>query len=34
MGLMEIKDTILAKGRFQVNNGRQARFWEDVWVGG
>jgi hypothetical protein len=33
-GLMEIKDEVLARGRFRVNNGTQARFWEDVWVGG
>lgn len=31
---MEIKDEVLARGWFRVNNGTEARFWEDVWVGG
>ena len=33
-GLMEVKDHFFPRGKFVVNNGRQIRFWEDLWVGG
>jgi len=32
-GLMEVKDFLLARGKFVVKNGKQVRFWEDWWVG-
>lgn len=30
---MKIKDEILARGFFKINNGSQRRFWEDTWEG-
>jgi hypothetical protein len=32
-GLMEVKDLVLRRGRFKVQDGTQARFWEDKWLG-
>ena len=32
-GLMAIKDHFFARGKFQVQDGNQIRFWEDWWVG-
>jgi hypothetical protein len=32
-GLMEIKKLVLVKGRFQVQDGSQTRFLEDLWLG-
>jgi hypothetical protein len=32
-GLMEVKDLVLSRGKFKVQNGTQARFWEDPWLG-
>jgi hypothetical protein len=32
-GLMEIKKLVLVRGRFQVQDGSQTRFWEDLWLG-
>jgi hypothetical protein len=32
-GLMEIKNEFLAKGRLDVGDGNQTRFWEDLWIG-
>jgi hypothetical protein len=32
-GLMEIKKLVLERGRFQVHDGSQTRFWEDLWLG-
>ena len=32
-GLLEIKEHFLQRGKFQINNGKQARFWEDWWLG-
>jgi hypothetical protein len=32
-GLMDVKDLIVDRGSFKINNGLQTRFWEDVWVG-
>jgi hypothetical protein len=32
-GLMEIKKIVLVRGRFQVHDGSQTRFWEDLWLG-
>ena len=32
-GLMKIKDQFFRFGSFQVKNGRQVRFWKDIWVG-
>jgi hypothetical protein len=29
-GLMEIKDLMVRRGRFRVQNGSQTRFWEDI----
>jgi hypothetical protein len=30
---MEVKDLVLRRGRFKVQDGTQARFWEDKWLG-
>jgi hypothetical protein len=30
---MEVKDLVLSRGRFKVQDGTQARFWEDTWLG-
>jgi hypothetical protein len=32
-GLMEIKNLVLERGRFKVQDGSQTRFWEDLWIG-
>lgn len=32
-GLMEVKNSFLSCGAFQVGNGTQLRFWEDCWSG-
>jgi hypothetical protein len=32
-GLMEVKHLVLERGRFQVSDGSQTRFWEDLWLG-
>jgi hypothetical protein len=31
--LMEVKDLVLQRGRFRVQDGSQTRFWEDLWLG-
>jgi hypothetical protein len=31
--LMEVKKLVLERGRFQVHDGSQTRFWEDLWLG-
>jgi hypothetical protein len=31
-GLMEVKKLVLERGRFQVQDGSQTRFWEDLWL--
>jgi hypothetical protein len=31
--LMEIKKLVLVRGRFQVQDGSNTRFWEDLWLG-
>jgi hypothetical protein len=31
---MEVKNLVLERGRFQVQDGSQARFWEDLRLGG
>jgi hypothetical protein len=33
LGLMEIKNLVLERGRFLVFYGSQTRFWEDLWIG-
>jgi hypothetical protein len=30
---MEVKKLVLERGRFQVKDGSQSRFWEDLWLG-
>ena len=30
---MEIKEQFFQRGKFQINNGEQTRFWEDLWLG-
>jgi hypothetical protein len=30
---MEVKNLVLERGRFQVHDGSQTRFWEDLWIG-
>ena len=32
-GLMKVKDTFLGLGSFILKEGKQIRFWEDVWIG-
>ena len=32
-GIMAVKNEFLARGHFEVGNGRGTRFWEDVWLG-
>jgi hypothetical protein len=32
-GSMEVKNLVLERGRFQVHDGSQTRFWEDLWLG-
>jgi hypothetical protein len=32
-GLMEVKNLVLERGRFNVQDGTQTRFWEDLWLG-
>jgi hypothetical protein len=29
--LMEVKDLVLQRGGFRVQDGSQTRFWEDRW---
>jgi len=31
-GLMEIKDHLLSRGSFRVQEGSQIRFWGDLWI--
>jgi hypothetical protein len=31
-GLMEVKNLVIERGRFQVIDGSQTRFWEDLWL--
>jgi hypothetical protein len=31
---MNIKDQFLSMGNFKLQDGRQIRFWEDIWLGG
>jgi hypothetical protein len=30
---MEVKDLVLQRGRFRVQDGTRTRFWEDLWLG-
>jgi hypothetical protein len=30
---MDVKDLVLQRGRFRVQDGSQTRFWEDLWLG-
>jgi hypothetical protein len=30
--LMDVKDPVLQRGRFRVQDGSQTRFWEDQWL--
>jgi hypothetical protein len=30
---MHIKDEVLSKGSFIINDGTSTRFWEDTWLG-
>jgi hypothetical protein len=30
---MHIKDEVLSKGYFNINDGTSTRFWEDTWLG-
>jgi hypothetical protein len=30
---MEVKNLVIERGRFQVLDGSQTRFWEDLWLG-
>jgi hypothetical protein len=32
-GLMHIKEEVLAKGSFNIRDGTNTRFWDDIWVG-
>jgi hypothetical protein len=32
-GLMQVKELVLERGRFKIQNGTQTRFWEDLWNG-
>jgi hypothetical protein len=32
-GLMEVKDLVLQRDRFRVQDGSQTRSWEDLWLG-
>jgi hypothetical protein len=32
-GLVKVKDEFVTGGKFKVQNGKQARFWEDIWMG-
>jgi hypothetical protein len=32
-GLMSVKDDFLNMGRFQLQDGKEIRFWEDTWLG-
>jgi hypothetical protein len=32
-GLMQVKELVLERGRFKIQNGIQTRFWEDLWIG-
>jgi hypothetical protein len=30
---MSVKDDFLNMGRFQLQDGKEIRFWEDTWLG-
>jgi hypothetical protein len=30
---MKVKEDFFARGFFEIGNGNQTRFWEDVWLG-
>jgi hypothetical protein len=30
---MEVKDLVLQRGRFRIQDGSKTRFWEDLWLG-
>jgi hypothetical protein len=32
-GLMKVKDDFFSKASFEVGNGLDTRFWEDIWLG-
>jgi len=32
-GLMMIKDEVLASGSFDIKDGSNTRFWDNIWVG-
>jgi hypothetical protein len=32
-GLMKVKEEFFARGKFNVGNGANTRFWEDTWLG-
>jgi hypothetical protein len=32
-GLMNVKEEFFSRGSFVVGNGRNTRFWEDIWLG-
>jgi hypothetical protein len=32
-GLLNVKQQVLQLGKFKVQNGKQTRFWEDIWIG-
>jgi hypothetical protein len=31
-GLMHIKDEVLSKGSFDIKDGTNVRFWDDIWI--
>jgi hypothetical protein len=31
--LMKVKDDFFSKGSFEVGNGLDTRFWDDIWLG-
>ena len=32
-GLMNVKDDFFSRGSFNIGNGENVSFWEDVWLG-
>jgi hypothetical protein len=32
-GLMNVKEDFFNMGNFNINDGRQVRFWKDAWLG-
>jgi hypothetical protein len=32
-GMMNVKDAFLSMGNFNLQDGKQIRFWEDIWLG-